>query len=148
MQSPKPNPKSSLKRQSATLLLKREGRLLTIHKGSALVGRCKLYRTGNQSAILGDFIIYKRFRGLGYGSVLLSEVLSFNLKLILWVAADNIPAQNLYAKFGFKEIGVDGNRKIMFLDSKDSKHISIQGQTEFYDKTISLVGKVEKDCKE
>lgn len=92
----------------------RSGQLFTLHKGKTLVGRCKLYFTGKRSAILGDLIIYKRFRGKGHGSVLLSQVLKSDLNYMLWVSEANIAAQNLYTKHGFKQIGVETDRIIMF----------------------------------
>jgi len=105
---------------SQTLLDKGKVRvsLLRLHIGKTLVGQCKLYFTSDHSAILGDLIIYKRFRGKGHGSVLLSEILKKNLSIMLWVADTNIAAQNLYLKHGFKKIGFEPNQIIMFRKPK------------------------------
>ena len=97
------------------VLLKSKGHIISLHEGKTLVGRCKVYLTGDNACILGNFIIYKRFRGKGYGSVLLSQVISMGKNIMLWVRKDNIPAKSLYTKHGFKEIGDDDpGRVIMY----------------------------------
>lgn len=86
-----------------------------IHKGKTLVGQCQLIATGT-GFILGDFIVYKRFRNKGYGDSLLCEVLKYvkDKSIMLWVEEKNLPALQLYLKHGFKDVGMDtGRRRIM-----------------------------------
>jgi len=99
--------------------LKNKGEIFTLQKGKVCVGRCKLYRTNKHSAILGNFIVYKRYRNKGYGSVLLSSVIKTRLNIMLWVDIDNPVAYRLYTKHGFKQIGMGSDKlAILFLKQK------------------------------
>jgi len=92
---------------------KKKGVWLLMFCGEELVGmaniklRPKIYRhTGN----LG-ILIKKEFRGQKLGAILIKKIMkeSSHLtgikKIILQVFKNNIPAINLYKKFGFKEYG-------------------------------------------
>lgn len=58
-----------------------------------------------------DIVVKKNFRGQKIGSILLEQLISLAKKqnitsITLEVNSTNIPAQNLYEKFGFKKVGL------------------------------------------
>ena len=71
---------------------------------------------------LNNIVIHRNFRKKGFGKVLLNFLIESakvfkSEKIFLEVKEDNIIAQNLYKKFGFKEIFV---RKTYYSDNKDA----------------------------
>lgn len=97
-----------------TITVSRDGKeySFVLLKGKTVVGKCKLYLLSTKNnpnrGLLSEFFIYKRFRGQGYGSELLTEVIKFGRNILLWVKDTNVAAKNLYAKHGFNKIGTEG----------------------------------------
>ena len=84
-----------------------------LYKGKTLVGQCALYFTMNSGCLMRAFIIYKKFRRQGFGSILLQEAVKDIPLVTLWVLPKNVAAQNLYCKHGFYFDGTDRNGQIM-----------------------------------
>lgn len=63
---------------------------------------------------LMDIVVAKAYRRKHIASLLLEEIINLSLKndineLTLEVSQNNLPAINLYTKFGFKELGIRKN---------------------------------------
>lgn len=76
---------------------------IRLYKNTTVVAQCRLYFMHNEKrqCIIGAFIVYKKFRQKGYGSILLKEVLKDVPHAMLWVKPDNCIAKHLYEKHGF-----------------------------------------------
>jgi len=82
---------------------------------------------------LMDIVVAKSHRRKNIASLLMKEIINITLKnnikeLTLEVSQNNLPAINLYTKFGFKELGirknyygVNNNAIIMTLDITDEQ---------------------------
>ena len=82
--------------------------IFNLYRGKTIVAKCQYLKITNTTGIIGDLIVYKRFRRRGFGSELLQKVINeTNTSLMLWVENDNKPAINLYRKHGFVTIGSD-----------------------------------------
>jgi ribosomal protein S18 acetylase RimI-like enzyme len=91
----------------------RTAQLVEIYEGRTRVACCKLYRTGKNRCIIGSVIVYKRFRGKGYGDALMKAVIGTGFNIMLWVEPTNVIAYNLYIKHGFKKIMTDEDERII-----------------------------------
>ena len=73
---------------------------------------------------INQIMVFDEFKRNGYASEMLQYLIRKNKNISLEVRCDNIPAINLYKKFGFKKVavrtgyydGVDGN--LMILEMK------------------------------
>ena len=81
---------------------------ISLIRSSVVVGRCKL-ELDSDSAHISNVLIYKKYRGLGYCSHLISKAVnrarSRKIKNIsLHVSSKNTPAIRCYKKVGFKVV--------------------------------------------
>lgn len=64
---------------------------------------------------LNDIVVRKKYRNLGIGSIFLEHLINISSKIegvtsiTLEVSNKNLPAQKLYLKYGFKELGIRKN---------------------------------------
>lgn len=95
----------------------------TILKQELENGKSKYFVAKQENEILGfagvlpiideinvmNIVVKKNKRNLGVGSLLLEEIINFSKKyasITLEVNEKNIPAINLYKKYGFKQVGL------------------------------------------
>ncbi|GAB6176678.1 ribosomal protein S18-alanine N-acetyltransferase [Desulfobaculum senezii] len=81
-----------------------------LRQGDALAAYCSLYLVADEAEIL-NIAVRPGLREAGLGSHLLGMILQISAKMgmkaaHLEVRASNVPAQRLYAKFGFEQVGV------------------------------------------
>ncbi len=89
------------------------GRCFVIEKSNLIVGTASLLFSvstalGGKIAVLEDFIIHQKMRNQGLGSHLLKRVISIAkelgcLRITVLTDIDNLLAQELYKKFGFRQ---------------------------------------------
>lgn len=80
---------------------------LILRKKKTVIGRCNFHFLFGGRCMLNSVIIYKKFRGKGYGNLLLKEAIKKVPKMTLWVAKKNVFAQKFYAKHKFSKVGTD-----------------------------------------
>jgi ribosomal protein S18 acetylase RimI-like enzyme len=81
----------------------------------------------DQKAFIYDFVIDEAFRGKGYGKLALSaldeQLKTMNVDSVgLHVFGDNIRAQELYNKMGYRIIGIHMQKKLNFSKSQILKN--------------------------
>jgi len=95
--------------------LVREGRTYLFEEGTAVVGtfalRLQDHHRSSHVAILGSFAMHPSFRGRGFGSRIIEEIVYFARsqgvrRLELLVETDNPRAIRLYEKHGFVREGI------------------------------------------
>ena len=64
----------------------------------------KQYEVFSECTVITSLSVDKDCRQKGYGTILMKECLDNNSRYVLDVISDNLPAINLYKKFGFKVI--------------------------------------------
>ena len=85
--------------------------LLVADTGSKIAGYIVTMDVDEFTGKIIAFAVKKEFRGMGIGKMLLSEAIKRlegrgKRKITLEVRVSNVPAQNLYKKFGFEIIDV------------------------------------------
>lgn len=63
---------------------------------------CLLIEKYKDGILVNEIYLNKDYRGQGIGTNILTNVLSKNSKVYLWVYKENVKAINLYQKLGFK----------------------------------------------
>jgi len=101
------------------------------------VGYIGVWRIQNEGHIT-NVAVHSGFRGMGIGSMLISELLSLCEKeginaFTLEVRKSNLTAQNLYKKFRFKEAGI---RKEYYQDTKEDAIIMWRRKTQMEDESF------------
>ncbi len=86
----------------------KNGLILGVFKNSELAGFLRFYIKNNVSWI-GHIVVFREFSGFGFGNLLVDYYLNYNLIKGIktfnhWVVRDNIVAEKMYNKFGFKNL--------------------------------------------
>ena len=79
--------------------------------GDNVVGFISIIDTRRDGLVIGNIAVAEKHKRKGIASLLLETLLSYyqNRKITLQVRESNLAAQNLYAKFGFKNVDIIKN---------------------------------------